>query len=537
VRRVAAAGALVAIGVLTGCGTTVPLSVRQATYGGSAVVSSGQGSPQSDGLGDSTGTAPSATDVPTFAPPTGAASSSGGGSSAPAGSATASGTGSLPTSETSTGGKSGGKASTTPTASAAPIPATGRGWDAHNVYIGVMTVNDFSTAAAALGAKDADPGNQEEDAQTVASLINKKGGVFGRKVVITYDNISTASLLVDPAGDAAAACTHFTQDRPVIAVFNDVSPIDLPSFRSCFAQAKTPLFEASIQSISRSALNALGGYVTSVVSPTYTDLAPTFVARLQAEHYFSGWNVTNASAGSAPVKVGIIAENTPYDLQAAQALSGALARDGHAPVAQFNYTLGASGTTSNLSSAVLQFRSRGVTHVIGADAGTEAFMVQANSQHFYPRYGINTINLPASGLATDAPKKQLQGALGIGWYPSLDVASAQDPGYLSAAGKTCVSALVKAQKYVARFAFGIGTSYCDGFGLIRAAILAGGGFTGADVVRGEGIVGRTYTPSGTFSSQLHAGDWAIPGAGRDLGWIGKCQCFQYLSKTDYPFGS
>jgi hypothetical protein len=525
-RRLAAAGAVIAIGVLAGCGTTVPLSTREATYGGPVASTSGQ-SDQSDGLGDTTGAAPATTAVPTFAPPPLSAPTSGGGSSL------------SPTSVASTvagSGKVGGKTSKTPTA-AVKIPTTGRGWDAHDVYIGVMTVNDFSTAAAALGAKDADPGNQEEDAQTVAGLINKRGGLFGRKVVITYENVSTASLLVNAAGDASAACTHFTQDRPVIAVFNDISPIDLPSFRSCFAQAKVPLFEASIQSISRSALNSLGGYVTSVVSPTYTDLAPTFVARLQAERYFSGWNVTNATAGSAPVKVGIIAENTPYDLQAAQELSGALARDGHAPVAQFNYTLGASGTTSNLSSAVLQFRSRGITHVIGADAGTGAFMVQANSQHFYPRYGINTINLPASSLTPDAPKKELQGALGIGWYPSLDVNSAQDPGYLSAAGKTCVSALVKAQKYVARFAFGIGTSYCDGFGLIRAAILAGGGFTGADVVHGEALAGATYTPSGTFSSNLHSGDWAIPGSGRDLGWISKCQCFEYLSKTDYAFGS
>jgi hypothetical protein len=435
------------------------------------------------------------------------------------------------------GAKGSSTPSSAPTHVAVHIPTTGRGWDAHSVYIGVMTANDFSTAAAALGAKDADPGNQEKDAQTVADLINKQGGLYGRKVVPVYDNVSTASLLIDAAGDASQACTHFTQDQPVIAVYNDISPIDLPSFRSCFAQAKLPLFEGSIQSTSRSALNDALGYVTSVVSPTYTDLAPTFVARLQAEHYFTGWNVTNGTAGSAPVKVGIIAENLPADQEAAEALSAALARDGHPPVAQFNYTIGASGTTSNLSSAVLQFRSRGITHVIGADTGTEAFMVQAQSQHYYPRYGINTINLPASSLAPDAPKQQLQGALGIGWYPTLDVSGAHDPGYLSAAGKTCLTALLKGQSYATRFAFGIGTSYCDAFGLIRAAVVAGGGFTGPEVVRGEGLAGPTYTPAGSFSSNLHSGDWAIPGAGRDLGWIGNCQCFEYLSKTDYPFGS
>jgi hypothetical protein len=236
------------------------------------------------------------------------------------------------------------------------------------------------------------------------------------------------------------------------------------------------------------------------------------------------------------VKVGIIAENVPTDQQAAELLAGALARAGHPPVAQFNYTVSASGTTSNLNSAVLQFRSRGITHVVGADAGTEAFMAQAQGQRYYPRYGINTINLPASGLTPDAPKDQLRGALGIGWYPSLDVESGQDPGYLSTIGKTCLTAQQKAQRYTVRFEFAIGTSFCDSFGLIRAAVLAGGGFTGPDVVRGEAIAGPTYVPTGTFSSNLHNGVWAIPASGRDLGWGAKCQCFEYLSTTNYAFG-
>jgi hypothetical protein len=530
-RRLFAAGVLGAIVVLAGCGTTVPLQTQQYVYDGTGqttVAPPGLGSTRVTSAPPSTEAQPSNPALPSQAPAVAVSSSvrpSSGGSS-PVGSTTA---------RPGKGGQS-SRPSATPTR-AVHIPTTGRGWDAHNVYIGVMTVNDFSTAAAALGAKEADPGNQEKDAQTVADLINKEGGLYGRKVVPVYDNISTASLLVDAAGDASQACTHFTQDRPVVAVYNDITPIDLPTLRSCFAQAKLPLFEGSIQSTSRSALDDDLGYVTSVVSPSYTDLAPTLVARLQAEHYFTGWNVTNGTAGSAPVKVGVLAENLPADQQAAEALSAALARDGHAPVAQFNYTIGASGTTSNLSSAVLQFRSRGITHVIGADAGSGNFMIQAQAQHYYPREGISTINLPASGLTPDAPRQQLQGALGIGWYPTLDVDGAHDPGFLSAAGKTCLTALQKDQTYATRFAFGIGTSYCDAFGLIRAAALAGGGLTGADLVRGEGLAGPTYTPAGTFSSILHPGDWAIPGAGRDLGWVAKCQCFEYLSKTDYPFGS
>jgi hypothetical protein len=383
------------------------------------------------------------------------------------------------------------------------------------------------------------PGNQDKDALTMASALNRVGGIFGRTVVVAFDDVSSASVLVNPDTDASQACVHFTQDRPVIAVFNTLTPLDTPTFESCFAAAKVPLFNGSIQPTGTAALAALGGYVTPIISPSFTDLAPVWVKRLAAEHYFAAWNITQGISGSASVRVALIAANNPTSTRAAAMLAAALARVGHAPVAQFNYTSGANGTTTNLATAVLQFRSRGVTHVIGVDGGIKSFMAQAQAQRYYPRYGLSTLNTPESTLANgNVNKLQLRGAIGVGWDPPLDVAIAQDPGAISSAERECLATQQRAQSYAGmRFAVAIGLEYCDTFNLIKADALAGGGLAGADLVRGQGIAGPRFVPSGTFRSGLRPGDPGLPGAARDVAWSGRCSCFKYLSSTDYSFGS
>jgi ABC-type branched-subunit amino acid transport system substrate-binding protein len=417
------------------------------------------------------------------------------------------------------------------------IPKTGRGWDAKNVYIGVTTVNDIGTVATALGLKNANPGDQQKDGKAMVEELNRQGGLFGRKVVLVPNNVSTASMLVNAQQDGAQACTHFTQDRPVIAVWNTLTPLDTPTFRNCFEQAKIPLISGSIAPTDTAALNRLHGYAISLISPSFTDLAPVLVTRLKANGYFRGWNTTTAAPGSAPVKVGIIAKNDPTGSRAAQLLAGSLARAGYPPAAQFNYTVSSSGTSSNLSSAVLQFRSRGITHVFSTDNGYGQFLQQAESQKYYPRSAITTFDTPAL-LRTNVSKKVLTGALGLGSDPTIDVDFAQDPpGYISPAEKSCLEQQQKYQSYNGlRFALAVALEYCDAFRLIKAAALAAGGLTGPDMVRGMQLAGPRFVPAMTFVSGMHTNNFAVPGAGRDLAFLASCGCFAYTSKTNYRFG-
>ncbi|HVV76367.1 MAG TPA: hypothetical protein VHC43_10055 [Mycobacteriales bacterium] len=533
--RTAAPAALAAAAVLlAGCGSTVAVSERRyVENGGSASgFNDGLGGATSQG-GQSYGSGGEIATAPT---------SGGGGLTGSAGNggspSSVSGGGGGATSTGSTGVSPGGHSTGPGTGKTGynAIPKTGRGWDAHNVYIGVTTVNDIGTVATALGLKNANPGNQVKDGKAMVDELNREGGLFGRKVVEVANNVSTASMLVNAQQDGAEACTHFTQDRPVVAVWNTLTPLDTPTFRSCFEQAKIPLLSGSIAPTDTAALNALHGYATSVISPSFTDLAPVLVSRLKAEGYFSGWNTTAGAPGNAPVKIGIIAKNDSTGTRAAAILSGVLARAGYPPTAQFNYTVSASGTSSNLSSAVLQFRSRGITHVFSTDNGYGMFLQQADSQKYYPRSAITTFDTPAL-LTTNVSKKVLIGAMGLGEDPSVDVDFGQDPGYITPAEKSCLAEQEKLQSYKGlRFAEAVALEYCDAFRLIKAAALAGGGLTGPQVVAGLQRAGPSFVPAITFTSNLHRNDFALPGAGRDLAFESKCGCFAYTSTTNYRFG-
>ncbi|HWC36209.1 MAG TPA: hypothetical protein VG650_15490 [Mycobacteriales bacterium] len=519
--------AALATALLAGCGSTVAMSERKLVLGGSAATGS-------DGLGDAAGQPGS---TATGLPNPGAGASTGSvatGGNLPTGNGGGGGAKPIGSNPLPVGGHSAAAGSGSTGYNA--IPKTGRGWDAHNVYIGVTTVNDIGKVATALGLKNANPGDQVKDGKTMVAELNREGGLFGRKVVMVSNNVSTASMLVNAQQDGAQACTHFTQDRPVVAVWNTLTPLDTPTFRSCFEQAKIPLLSGSIAPTDTAALNSLHGYATSVISPSFTDLAPTLVSRLKANGYFSGWNTATGAPGDVPVKVGIIAKNDPTGTRAAALLAGALARAGYPPAAQFNYTVSSSGTSSNLSSAVLQFRSRGITHVFSTDNGYGQFLQQADSQHYYPRSAMTTFDTPAL-LRTNVSKKVLIGAMGIGSDPSLDVDFGQDPGYITSAEKSCLAEQQKSQSYKGlRFALAIGLEYCDAFRLIKAAALAAGGLTGPQMVQGLQLAGPHFIPAITFTSGLKTNDFALPGAARDLAFESKCGCFAYTSTRNVRFG-
>ena len=256
---IALAGVLVA-----GCGTTVPLQTQEYVYGdhGSAVGGSdGLGGTSNDGGGVVITPTDDATSLPTDLPTSGSGDTQGIGGGSGSGHGSASGATSTPGTH-STGSRG---ADT----SYGAIPKTGRGWDGKNVYIGVTTVNDIGTVATAIGLKSANPGNQVKDGKAMVAELNSQGGLFGRKVVLAAQDFSTASMLVNPQQDGAQACTHFTQDRPVIAVWNTLTPLDLPTVRSCFAQAHVPFLSGSIAPTDTGALNQLHGYAISVISPSF----------------------------------------------------------------------------------------------------------------------------------------------------------------------------------------------------------------------------------------------------------------------------
>ncbi|HVV77471.1 MAG TPA: ABC transporter substrate-binding protein [Mycobacteriales bacterium] len=413
---------------------------------------------------------------------------------------------------------------------AALIPTSGPGWDAHHVYLGITTASDASGALHALGIS-LDPGNEIADAKAIVAGLNKEGGLFGRQIVLIDKDDASARVLSDPAGAGQADCVYFTQDHPVISVVNTDATLELDSFRSCFAHAHVPLVTVTTAPFDDGTEASLAPYFYNALSVSWTRLIPVLVSRLAAEHYFTGWNSLTGTPAPGPVKVGLLYGADPTGSRIGAALTKALRAAG---VATDHFQYDSASDTAAALSAVLRFKADRVTHVIGVDSFQYFFMVAANTQGFLPRYGLTTYNAPQALLQSNGNARQLAGAVGLGWYPSLDVDATRSPS-AGPNGRRCLAALAAGGQHFAghRFAEAVGFAMCDGLQLGVLGAKAGHGLDPASIRSGIVALGPHYPTAGAFTSGLSQTNFALPGGARDLAWNPSCKCFAYHGST-YP---
>ena len=402
------------------------------------------------------------------------------------------------------------------------IPLSGRGWDRNFIYIGETTQKDVQTVAQSFGVNSVDTGDQQADTEAIINTFNAKGGLFGRKLKGNYFDIKTTG---NAETQAQAACTHFTQDRPVVAVFQAALASDTPSFRSCMAKAQVPVIAGGGQAFDDQVFSELKGYYTLAPFPSWNPFAPTLAKRLEAQSYFTPWDTTNGAKGVAPVKVGFFCPDTPIGRRVGGLVAKAFAAVGHAPSDYYYYGNG----EGEASSAALKFKSSGVTHIVACDLPLFVLMTAAESQHYRPRYAISTFNTPALFLEGVSPAAQLAGSVGVGWAPTLDVASARDPGSLPAAKRCAADAKKYGVSYPPqrRFAQAFLYDSCDIIGLIVASMRQVGALTGPAIRDGLGIVGGRFDLALSFASMLSPTQHGVPGAVRDISYEGTCSCYKY----------
>ena len=419
------------------------------------------------------------------------------------------------------------------------IPARGSGWDEKYVYIGVPTINDLSQFGDAAGYRSVETGNVEADARAVVAGVNARGGLFGREVRIVFHDTKTATIVTDINSAVQAACTAFTQDAHVIAVVTVFSNFDTDAMRSCLAKAGTMLLSSSPAGSADDAVYASTApnyHTFSTIS--FNRLAPTLVRRLAAQKYFSGWdNAAGQPSATAPVKLGLVYSAMPIEERVAKLVERVFKDAGH-PIAQ---SVAVGKSPSDMSSAVLTFRSQGITHVIvmlpAADAVLLNFMTQAESQRFRPRYALSTPQL-LSFHADNAPHSQLVGSMGVGWDPLLDVLDPRDPGDVGGGQAACRAALAKGGQTFAgdhRFALAIALGLCDGVHMVSEGALAGQGLTVANIRAGLLSIGPKFKAAATFApTGLNPSSYTLVGSARDVAWGTACECFSYTSPT-YAF--
>jgi len=393
---------LIVLALASACGSTVEVSGRSQQdlgIGGSLV------SPPATEMGD--GTTPQA--------------------GAPGVSVPAGGAGSVPAA-----GDAGGPISP----SAAPVvgptfAVSGPGVTDKEIFIGVVHAQNGGAINQAAGVGSITTGDSLANTRAVIDDINKHGGVAGRKLVMVtaeFDATSTQSVETQ----WSAVCQTFTRDHHVFAVLDTGTE----AFHECIGKAGAVVLSDNLAGYGDEEYRRHPGYIEQGF-PSVDRLARYMTVALGEQHYFTPWNsTTGTAAATGAVKVGILTYDDRHYTHAVDTyLVPALKKLGYAPLVA---RIGGVSTASDygpqaaaVKSAQLSFAANGVTHVISFESNgglSTFFLPNARSQHYYPRYGVNTASgteaLMEAGIV-DA--QQLNGTVGFGWTPAVDLRAADYP--------------------------------------------------------------------------------------------------------------
>lgn len=431
-------GVMVASLTLTvsSCGIRVPHSAVVAAGNGAAGSGPGSGaqSGTDGGLSGTGGGNSGSTQL-------GGATGVGGGGGYSSGTAAGNLGGGTGGSSTGSNGSNGGTNSTTVSGSRGVHPA---GWvpaapGTHGVtdttiQVGVWTL-DSSAASAAVGAVSGQPGafnglDYSKAAQAVADYVNRHGGIAGRQVSLVNYQLGAQGAASQAGEDQSyqQGCADWTQDHHVFAI---------ESFGgeglSCAFQSNTVLI---------SDLTNSGVSVSNTSYQQTHDLwyGPTLLStERQGRNVVDGlWKQGFFSSGS---KVGILIEDSA---QARDGVSNgmlpALASHGIDPksVTQIVYPYWSQAAWNTYA---FQLESAGVNRILWSKESYGPFPVElmmraADSQRFYPRWGLASDTEFFAGGELGWPQSEMENTQGIGWVPELDVGDTTYAG--SSSGKTCL---------------------------------------------------------------------------------------------------
>ncbi|MHB8449567.1 MAG: type 1 periplasmic-binding domain-containing protein [Mycobacteriales bacterium] len=408
-RRLALVAGIAASGlVLAACGSTVPLSDRGLSAQGGQSGLAGAGGlgnlpgSQAGGGGGAAGT-------------TSAGTGSAGGDVTSAGAGGSSGPSEL-------GAASGTGAASGPGASSAGGQVPGQtvpGVTATTVAIGDLVVNSQEADAylASFGGTSLTVGDLHLEQGAVVSYINSHGGVaHGRHIVVVEHTINVAN---SSATEAQATCATWTQDNHVFAGVAPGAQVENTDLLACLAAHHTILVQSSFDPGDAQLFAQYPDYYYAPGSLESVQMARDYVQGLINENYFAG----------GLRRIGVLYYSAPSLVSAFQnGLLPALAAHGLKPSQSIEISYATdnsqdASTVAAIQSAELHFRAAGIDHVLFLDAGAGLaffFMKQANSQNYYPKYGLETGSNPQY-LEQNFSSSQLAGSVGIGWQPANDV--------------------------------------------------------------------------------------------------------------------
>ena len=424
----------------------------------------------------------------------------------------------------STGGAPSGTARTTSGSGAAGLGSaptgggtTRRGLSTSAITIGVVTSQDAATLGKSLGAESLVGGDHVAEVDALVKHINAHGGIAGRKLLVVYQDVKTSDATANPSASAQSACDGLTQDKHVFAVVSIVGSLNNDVMYQCMAKRHTPFFGVDLVPHHASAFTRYAPYLYGSHTLVLERLVPTLVLRLQAQSWFSPWNNSGGKPGVAPVKVGVlyVDGDTGYLKLAEQAMS----RAGHLVVVSFGYHDDLSQLGSDMQSAVLRFRSNGVTHLLIEESdGVLFFLPAAEDQSYRPRYGFTSLNgAKALSDTGTVPARQFAGMRGVGWAPALDVGN--QPKDISPAAASCrkimKAAGINTSDATAFFYMAV---ECDAFLLLKEGLQRQQSYTAAGLRQGLESLGARFDAAAVEGIAWKPGSYDGVSALRDFGY-------------------
>jgi hypothetical protein len=386
------------------------------------------------------------------------------------------------------------------------------------VRIGFQYVNVGAGTAAVLG-KDVSIGDPVAMAKALTAWINGHGGLGGRKMLLDTYGVDYAEYVSNNAQATSQVCTHYTQDVKVLAVAVYVPDRTL---LDCLSRADV-VSVSDGYSLDRRAFEQYASYYWSPGSMSQDRGAEVGVTG----HHASGFLPTGA-------KVGLVRYEDPTYQRAEVSLRAALAKIGITPVTRAVSYASTSQAEADAASAVLDFRARGITHVMFLDNSggiAFAFMQAAESQAYRPFYPLTTNNSP-SALQQLAPAAQLAKAQAVSWW-SGDVGTRTDqatPPALPRAREQCLAIMKAAAVDTSGSAAGTALITCDQLLLLKAVLDAASAPNPLDMTTALDGLGSSYSSPLSYATRFERGRHDAAYLTRRIRFDSGCSCWLYAGK-------
>lgn len=375
------------------------------------------------------------------------------------------------------------------------------------------------SAGNASLATGASIGDAEKMSTAVANWVNAHGGAGGRPIELVQA-VTDASSSTPIEQQDQAACAKFTEDQHVEVVVSIV--VTSPTFYDCLAKANTPYIANTITGPDSAYYDTHPVFSTS---PTKDRVALNQVEALVQMGYFK----------DPGAKVGIVYADHPWWTSAAKVFKDQAGTHGVAIADEFAICKPCSTDqqTNEARNAVLRFQGAGITHVVfvtDLQSGVLSFITAAESNGYFPRYGLESQALPAV-LALALSPTTLQNSVGMGYTPATDVEEAQDVAE-TAPMKLCKQIMADSGQTASnRLHLEVQRYTCDGYFFLKFLLDRNGGRSDmSSIIAAVDAVGSAYQPTMTWKAYFGPGRHDGNQTWRPLAYEIACKCYQYAGE-------